>query len=220
MRGKMAIHLKRTIFFICCLHFGLGGCFGNQAAAQDWFSIHIPSVLSGHSTIKREISGYVLLNGNGLEDVGIYEGNQLFAVTNSQGYYKALLNLGFVYTLTPQKTGYQFTPLSRTIPGDEYNHDNQNFTAQKLPIVAISGNVKWKNTGYVTISSNPLPMVAMEAYAEDGSLYSRIVTDVDGNYSIPVPIGWTGWVKPFRLGFGFFPEKINYYHLNEDRVTN
>ena len=216
----MTSHLKRTIFFFCCLYFGFGSYPGNQADAQDWIRIHIPSILSGHSTIKREISGYVLSNGNGLEDVGIYEGNQLLAVTNSQGYYKALLNLGFVYNLTPQKTGYQFTPPSRTIPGDEYNHDNQDFTAQKLALVTISGNVKWTNTGYVTDPDNPLPMVAMEAYAQEGSLFSRIVTDVDGNYSIPIPVGWTGWVKPFRLGFGFFPEKTYYYNLTEDRTKD
>jgi hypothetical protein len=47
-------------------------------------------------------------------------------------------------------------------------------------------------------------MVAVEAHAEDGSLTSRAVTGVDGKYSLSVPRGWTGWVKPFRDGFEFW----------------
>ena len=63
-------------------------------------------------------------------------------------------------------------------------------------------------------------MVAMEAYTQDGSLYSRVVTGSDGKYSIDVPVGWSGRVQPFRQGFNFFPDKTPYFYLNLNQTQN
>ncbi len=131
----------------------------------------------------RDISGRVTdSNGSGIAYVGIYDNNIKLAETDIQGYYKATLPPN-EYTLTPQKSGYLFAPPVRYIPADQSNHGNQDFTAQT--VVTISGNVKWKNySGDTTILSNPLPMVAMEAYSQDGSFLARVVTGVDGKYAI------------------------------------
>ena len=166
----------------------------------------------------REISGRVThSDGSGFANVGIYHNTIQMAVTDIQGYYKAILP-PYEYTLIPQASGYLFTPPSRSIPADQSNHGNQNFTAQTA--LSISGNVIWKNHFNTTIPSNPLPLVAMEAWAEDGSLSSRSVTDANGNYSLSVPGGWTGWVKPVLAGFEFWPEKIDYNTLNENKIQD
>jgi hypothetical protein len=151
----------------------------------------------------REIGGRVTYSdGSGFADVGIYHNTTQVAVTDSQGYYKASLPPS-EYTLIPQKSGYLFTPPSLPVPADQSNHGNLDFTAQTA--VTISGNVTWKNSSSdMNIWSNPLSMVAVEAHAEDGSLSSRGVTGVDGKYSLSVPRGWTGWVKPFKDGFEFW----------------
>ena len=152
-------------------------------------------------TWPREISGRVTyFDGSGFANVGIYHNTIQIAVTDGQGYYRVSL-FPSELTLIPQASGYLFTPPSRSIPADQSNHGNEDFTA--LTVVTISGNVK---EAYTT-----LPFTAtMEAYDEDGSLRSRIVTGVDGNYSIPVPSTWTGWVKPLKSsawGFGSILKK-------------
>jgi hypothetical protein len=164
-------------------------------------------------TWPREISGRVThSDGSGFANVGIYHNTIQIAETDIQGYYKASLPPN-EYTLIPQKNGYLFTPPSRSIPADQSNHGNQDFTAQT--VITISGHVKWNNCvptqNYCTTPiSNPLPMVTMQAWGEDGSLYYQTATDVDGNYSITIPDGWKGWIKPSRAGFEFNPEKIFY----------
>ncbi len=177
---------------------------------------------------KHTISGTVLHNGKGLENVEIYGDvyvkdqfvKKLLATTNSNGYYETEENAGVSFALTPQLSGYEFKPPDIPIVGSQYLHEKQDFIAEKLAIVTISGNVIWKNHFNTTIPSNPLPMVAMEAWTEDGSLSSRSVTDANGNYSLSVPDGWTGWVKPVLSGFEFWPERIDYNTLKENKTQD
>ena len=90
-----------------------------------------------------------------------------------------------------------------------------------MACINISGEVTWKNySGDTTIPTNPLPMVAMEAIAQDGSLSDRVVTGVDGKYAISVPVGWSGSVKPVRLGFDFIPEQNPYFFLAQDQTKD
>jgi hypothetical protein len=210
----MSIHLKRTVFFFCILCLGLGYNLGKRADAKDPpFSQFLTNAQRDFNWgPTREISGFVTENGIGLGGVGIYDKTVLMTETNNQGYYKFVAT-HFAYTLIPQKTCYQFTPESIDIPGNQYNQENQNFTAQKLAMVTISGNVK------EAYSTHPF-MATMEAYKENGSLFSRIVTGVDGNYSIPVCFNWTGWVKPLTLqpGYWFNPEKIHYTGLKVNKT--
>jgi len=218
----MSIHLKRIVFFFCILCFGLGCCLGNRVgAATGSNKLLLPGILKEFGfEPEREISGFVLENGIGLGGVGIYDKSVQMTVTDSQGYYKFKAT-HFSYTLIPQKTCYKFTPQSIDIPANQYNHEKQNFTAQKQGCITISGKVIWKNySGDTTIPTNPLPQVAMEAYSQDGSLFSRVVTGVDGKYAIPVSTGWSGWVKPVRLGFDFIPEKEPYSHLAQDQTKD
>ena len=206
----MSIHLKRIVFFFCILSLGLGCCLGNRAEAAT--EIKIPGIFNQFVPLaSREISGFVadgpLANGIGLGGVVILDKTVQVAVTDISGYYK-FKGTALEYTLIPQKYGYEFLPSSFPVPANSTNQVNIDFGSQKLAMVTISGNVKEAYTTH--------PFTAtMEAYEEDGSLLSRIVTDVDGNYSIPVPFTWTGWVKPLSLqpGFWFNPEKIHYTSL-------
>jgi hypothetical protein len=184
------------------------------------------------TAFKHIISGTVKEQGTGkpLENVGIYDGKKLLALTNIDGYYETEENAGIDFTLTAQLPGYEFPTSGIPIIGSGYLHENKDFTATKLaPPVTISGNVTWKNISDVTtIQSNPLPgdnnltipaiAIAMEACPQDGSPCSRIVADVDGKYSISVPFNWSGSVKPFSLGFEFNPEKITYSALKVNKT--
>ena len=157
-------------------------------------------------------------NGAGLKGVEIYGTNTQLAVTDSLGNYQAEVCSGKAFTLTPQLAGFTFTPASHPIPVNQYNQVNKDFTAQTA--VTISGNVKWTNGMFYTIPSNPLPMVAMEGYAEDGSLDYRAATDVDGNYSLTVPSDWRGLIKPSKESFEFSPETSNYTSVKANDSYN
>jgi hypothetical protein len=188
----MPIHLKRIVFFFCILNSVLGCCLGHHATAVAESKIYLPGILKEFGwTPERDISGKVSFNGIGLEGVGIYDNTVQVALTDSQGNY-TIRATHFAYTLIPQQTCYQFSPPSIVIPADQYSRSNQNFTDQSQACITISGKVIWKNSsGDTTIPSNPLPMVAMEAYSQAGSLFSRVVTGADGNYSIAVPVNWS-----------------------------
>jgi hypothetical protein len=83
------------------------------------------------------------------------------------------------------------------------------------PEVVISGKLIW-NYG----SSDPLPIVAIKAYAQDGSYFRSATTSVDGSFSFSVPFNWTGSVKPDNVYYVFDPDKVNYYSLQADLVQN
>jgi hypothetical protein len=214
----MSFQIKRIVCIFCILYLGLGCCLGNRAdAATGPYELNIPSWANQYIPLaSREISGMVtdgpLANGIGLGGVAIFDKTVQVAVTDINGYYKFKAT-ALEYTLIPQKFGYEFLPPSFPIPANSDNQVNINFGSQKLAMVTISGSVKEAYTTH--------PFTAtMEAYEENGSLVSRIVTDVDGNYSIPVLFNWTGWVKPFSLqpGIWFNPEKINYNSLIVNRT--
>jgi hypothetical protein len=69
----------------------------------------------------------------------------------------------------------------------------------------ISGTLIWK-----TSSGAPLPIIVIKAYAQDGSYFRPATTGVDGKYTLPVPFGWTGSVKPDNIFYVFDPEKMTY----------
>ncbi len=223
--------LRRAVLFfgVFCIFFS--SVIVDATLAKDTWKIlfQIPIIAASVKHLQRTVSGYVYLNGTGLTDVGIYDGPELVAETNNQGYYKATLPSGLPYTLTAQRAGYQFTPASISIRGNDDDLENQNFSAKKMAIVAISGNVIWKNSGYhVAPPSNPLSLIAVEAYRfidcydqDTYSLYARSITDTDGDYSITVPIGWCGYIEPFwEDGVSFFPGKQLFFNIKADQVRN
>ncbi|NWG03180.1 MAG: hypothetical protein HXY44_10040 [Syntrophaceae bacterium] len=95
------------------------------------FVISSAFLLLATASLACTISGYVKLNSStspGLAGVtmGGLPGNP---VTNSSGYYSATVSIGQTYTVTPQKTGYNFNPASRTYTKIYTSQSNQNYTA-------------------------------------------------------------------------------------------
>lgn len=225
----MGILFGRVFSVLCTLLWLLSSHPPNATAGDDWdLLFQVPLMTIKPNVAKRTISGYVRIDGQGLADVSISEGGNFLAYTNDQGYYEARVLLGLPYTLTPGKSGYLFTPPNIAISGGRTNLSNQNFDAEKIPTATISGQVVWKNSGYVTIAENPLPNIVVEAYEwtscydeNSASLHSRSVTDTDGMYSLSLPTGWCGYIAPYwESGVGFYPKMQTFYRLNEDKIRN
>jgi hypothetical protein len=64
----------------------------------------------------------------------------------------------------------------------------------------------------LTISgSTGMPDVNLTAYTDDGYKFTR--SDANGNYTIAVPLGWSGEVEPYLWGYSFMPPTRTYTDL-------
>lgn len=91
------------------------------------------------------VTGRVTFEGNGLENVtiNVTGAGSNSAQTDSSGNYSIVaLDVGS-YTITPSKTNYQFTPVTRTINYSGVSQTDIDFTA--LFSYAVSGTVTYGN---------------------------------------------------------------------------
>jgi len=215
----MLFQLKRIVFFFGILYFGLSCCLDNRVYAEpdELFRLFIAAISNEYGY--REVSGTVLYSGNGLPGVELWlkKGGDTFKsgqVTDGQGFYKIKIDQGIEYTLIPKLLGYQFDPPSRVIPMGRYSYEHIDFTGQQQASVTIGGNIKkvvWGTQSSFTART--------EAWAEDGSLTSSSDKDAEGNYSLLVPVGWTGRVQPLGHNLEFVPEKKTYSSLQGNKFT-
>ncbi len=76
--------------------------------------------------------------------------------------------------------------------------------------ITISGNVGVGPTA--TPAGEPVPAVSITVTGDPGA----VVTGPDGmgNYSVVVPVNWSGTITPSRIGFKFSPVKYTYANIN------
>ena len=144
------------------------------------------------------ISGKVSAGGSpvsGVNMAGLPDDPQ----TDSLGAYGAEVDSGWWGTVTPSKTGYTFSPPSRSYSGVTSHQTNQDYTAA-IVMLTISGSVK---TGGGTALSG----VVM------GGLPGNPQTEANGNYAGAVPYGWSGTVTPAKAGYAFTPPTRNYANV-------
>ena len=136
------------------------------------------------------ISGNVVLSGVTLSYT---DGTPQTVTSGSNGHYFITVPANWSGTVTPSKTGYTFSPTSRTYPPVTSNQTSQNYAV----LVAISGNAGVAGATLNYTDGTPKTATA------DGS----------GAYVINVPRGWTGTVTPSMPGFTFTPSSRSYSNL-------
>jgi hypothetical protein len=150
------------------------------------------------------ISGYVrTADGSGIEGV-VMNGLPGSPSTDSKGYYSATVSYGWSGTVTPTKTGYTFSPTSRSYSNVTGNLSDQNYTAQPLTTqLTISGYVRAADgSGIEGVTMRGLP--------------GSPSTDSKGYYSAKVSYGWGGTVAPEKSGYKFTPESRSYSNVTGD----
>ena len=105
-------------------------------------------------------------------------------------------------TVTPSKTGYNFSPSARIYANVVFDQIDQNYTANQI-LLRISGNV---GLGNVTLSYFDL---------WTGSV-NTVSSDSQGNYTILVPYNWMGIVTPSKPGYMFTPDSMTYGDVQTD----
>jgi hypothetical protein len=156
-----------------------------------------PDTISGNAGVAGATITWV---GSGSDSDGSMTadalGNYSFEVTYSSGWFTEWNG-----TVTPSKTGYTFSPASRSynISSDQ---TNQNYTATAVTYT-ISGSTGAAGGG-ATITYT------------GGSTTANATT---GNYSFTVAYGWSGTVTPSKAGYSFTPAYRTYSNVTANQTN-
>lgn len=77
--------------------------------------------------------------------------------------------------------------------------------------------VKYSPIKYIISGSVTVPGVFLIFHIDYYDVY--VVSDEYGEYSIPVPIGWSGTVTPSKEGYTFYPSKHNYTNVRWNQTN-
>jgi type II secretory pathway component GspD/PulD (secretin) len=116
-------------------------------------------------------------------------------VSDPGGYYTATVDWGWSGTVRPELEGYTFNPPTQSYSNVTSNQQ-QDYTASPITYT-IAGSV------------------GMEGVRMSG-LQGEPVTGPDGTYSVSVPHGWQGVVRPVKEGFEFTPAQKAYESVKRD----
>lgn len=141
------------------------------------------------ATTSYTLSGSVTESGNGVPGVTVTAGNNSATTQNDGTYTITGLTTG-VYTVTPSKAGYSFSPVSRTVSVSA-NVTNVKFTTSKGSYT-ISGTVR-TNSG-LGLSGATLTCGALGA-----------ISDTSGNYTFTGLSAGTYTVSVSQSGYSFSP---------------
>jgi hypothetical protein len=153
---------------------------------------------------KAMISGNVTANGSVLQGV-VMSGLPGNPQTDSRGVYAAQVDSGWWGKVTPTRTGFAFSPPSRSYSNVTYDQTNQDYAASRLKI-SVSGHVKAGGAG--------IPGVAV-TFSNGGGMAT---TDAQGYYSMTADYGWSGIATPSKTGYTFSPPSRSYSDVTSDRT--
>jgi hypothetical protein len=121
-------------------------------------------------------------------------------VTGSNRSFSVTVDYGWTGTITPEKEGYEFEPVSLPYDSIIIDQTNQNFTARALTYT-VSGTAGMSGVEMKGLPGNPL-------------------TDENGYFSATVNHGFTGTVTPTKAGWKFDPATLMLAKVNSDRTQN
>jgi len=98
------------------------------------------------------VSGYVRTSGGaGISGV-VMGGLPSNPSTDSNGYYSSNVSTGWSGTVTPSKSGYTFTPSSRTYSNVASNQTGQNYTGATSEVISTPQTPSGASSGYTGTS--------------------------------------------------------------------
>jgi len=154
----------------------------------------------------RSISGTVVMaDGTPISGVELTGLGTPAPVTDASGKYTSTtVPTGWTGTVTPTKSGWKFSPGSRTYTAIGINFLGQNYTGSQL---TISGKVtQWDGTAIVGVAGVTINGLG-------------VVTASDGTYSsTTVPVGFTGNTTPTKVGLVFSPAARSYSKLTGNKT--
>ena len=120
-------------------------------------------------------------------------------MSDGNGFYTTTVEHGWSGTVTPELTGYKFTPPTIKYPTVTSDYDSQDYSAEVIEWT-ISGNAGTSGVVMDGLPGNP-------------------TSDASGRYSAKVEYGWQGTVMPIKEGWEFDPPNQMYNPVVADRVN-
>lgn len=152
------------------------------------------------------VSGTITANGQALSGVTVSTGTTQ-TVTNAMGFYQMDLPGNINYTITPSKTGWNFSPQSISLGTLTANAPNNNFTASPWTY-SISGNCGIDGAQINFISANQIT-------------YPVTVSNISGAYSISgIQYGDNINVIPYKEGYVFTPANRLINNIQGNQTAN
>jgi len=152
------------------------------------------------------ISGYVKASDStAISPVTITLSTGSYITTDSSGHYSVSVSYGWSGTVTQSKSGYTFTPTSKSYTNVTADQADQNYTGSTIPYT-IAGNV-WDLSGFFGTRGS-ISGVTMTL-----STGGTTTTDSSGNYSFKVSAGWSGTVTSSKSGYTFTPTSKSYTNV-------
>ena len=136
--------------------------------------------------IAKEIAGYIKTSsGNGIRDVIVTLENIGSTATRADGYYSRGIPNGWSGTVTPEKRGYTFEPVSRSYNNVTSNIRNQNYIANSV-VNLLRLNINIVGSGNVEIDPEKDrytkgSFITMTAAANSGWVFSEWTGELDSS---------------------------------------
>lgn len=152
------------------------------------------------------VSGTITANAQPLSGVTVSAGT-IQTVTNTMGFYSMELPGNVNYTLTPSKTGWNFSPQNIQLGTLTANSVNNNFTASPWTYV-ISGECGVAGAQINVISANQIT-------------YPVTISNSGGSYSISgIHYGDNVNVIPYKEGYVFNPSNRFINNIQSNQTAN
>ncbi len=128
------------------------------------------------------------------------DGTPKTATADGAGLYSFQVPNGWSGTVTPSKTGYAFTPPSRSYASLAADKPGEGYTAAPITY---------------TISGSAGAPGAVLSYFD--GVAKTATADEAGLYTVKVSYNWSGTVTPFKLGYAFTPLSRSYAAVLADK---
>lgn len=120
-------------------------------------------------------------------------------ITDTNGYYTAIVPYGWSGKVAPEQTGYTFSPPGKSYTKVTSDYESQDYNPTIIELT-ISGSA---GTSGVTMEGLP----------------GNVVSDATGRYSAKVEFGWAGTVTPTKEGFSIDPPSQIFNPVTSDRLN-
>jgi hypothetical protein len=168
---------------------GTSVTINDTAPTADRYNLAICEIIAAVSAVSTySISGTI--TGGGGSTVTLSGAASASVPADSSGNYTFANLANGSYTITPSKTGFTFTPATRSVVVSGANQSSVDFTAQPLPTYSISGTITGGGGSTVTLS---------------GTASANVPADSSGNYTFANLANGSYTITPSKAGFAFTP---------------
>ncbi len=176
---------------------GTSVTINDTAPTGDRYNLAICEILAGAGQTY-SLSGNVSPAATGSGTVLYLSGPSTATTTaDASGNYSFGNLANGVYTVTPSKAGYSFTPSSQSVTISGSSATAINFAIAALPTYTVSGSITPSASGSgatVTLTS-----------VGDAGTNATVTADSSGNFSFPSVLSASYTITPSKTGFTFSP---------------